>query len=91
MLGKRIQTPLTVLLRRRLPLTMLLLWLAATAAALAQQTVPRSANEIALAELAGDVHTTLRHPSYPRYSVRVKRVEGFCETTTAKYVLLVCS
>ncbi|EJD41493.1 serine carboxypeptidase [Auricularia subglabra TFB-10046 SS5] len=39
------------------------------------------APEQQLHSLSSDAFTTFRHTSYPKHSVRIKRINGFCETT----------
>jgi hypothetical protein len=34
-----------------------------------------------LSHVRSEEYTTLSHPAFPKHSVRVTRVEGFCDTT----------
>lgn len=57
------------------------------AVALAQQWAMQGTGDhlpIQLEAVGSITHTTFSHPSFPRHSVRVKRVQDFCEKTGAK-------
>ena len=38
--------------------------------------------QVSLTDFSVTHFTTLRHPAYPRYGVRIKKTEGFCENTS---------
>ena len=38
--------------------------------------------QVSLTDISATHFTRLRHPAYPRYGVRIKKTEGFCETTS---------
>lgn len=65
-----------------------LLGLAFAGAASAQwhEQVVFDAPEQDLGALSHDEFTAFSHPAYPKYNVRIKRIDGFCDTTGVRSV-----
>lgn len=65
----------------------LLFVVGAAVAACAQQSVFQDvfpAPEQELSALSIAEYSTFSHPSFPKHSVRIKRLEDFCDTTGVK-------